>query len=669
MAESIQFRVTEVSSSKVLTIEFGSKIRCNILVDSKPITDKPVIEIQNTIFSISEYKKAIIERETKGEISIEVGFYTRLEIENAKLLFHADEIPVAFDDPKHIEKAYQNLMDNFISKLPEYTSEGSENKLESFVVLLSIPFVQNEDDYSAIIQAHLSVLKNLGFMHITFLNQIASSFYSQKDKIQEEDLKENPIGILVNIGKTSQIGLMNTKILSQGFLELNLGTTTVLNHSLAILRDLNVLGLGQETIVQWLITEGRVDGKAPLTTKNVRRKEINITPILNTPRILFDYEAVTGMKNDPNSIIEGIKRSLTAAKIETLILDKMLQTIIITGPGAFFKGIDEKFKNDLNKLYPDKIINVIIGDDPLNSVTNGLVKYLSLWPNLKVFNLSEQPKEVVVESSVQNNVLQGVLANLKELKSYLGNLDEFSIKAREFYLSLDKLPAPIKSFVNVNINQESKIWAVEFNLFLNPLIKKAQISLQECDAVANEFRTIGLSVSRLPMFVKPILSKVFSSYIQGLKMIRSVHLETVNQEFVNILVDSSKEFQNLPEYTIDQLVESSKLNKSLILELLNDYLAKFPNVGFINNKFVYITLEKLQSLSSKLESVKERYFASFNPSATNAETKLVVIQIVKYYEFLIRGYEFLQERDQVAKCSKEKIEFESILTAKTTLLA
>ena len=104
-------------------------------------------------------------------------------------------------------------MDNLIAKVPEYTSEGSENKLENFIVLLSIPFVQDEDEYSKIIQMHLSILKNFGFMHITFLNQIAASFYSQKDHIQQEDLKESAKGILINIGKTSQIGIMNAKIL------------------------------------------------------------------------------------------------------------------------------------------------------------------------------------------------------------------------------------------------------------------------------------------------------------------------------------------------------------------------------------------------------------------------------------------------------------------------
>lgn len=668
MAENVQFRLTELSTTNTLAIEFGPKIRCHLIVNSKPITEKPIIDIANTIYNVSEQKKTIIERESKGEITIGVGFYTKLEVENAKILFHADEIPVEFTNSKHIEKAYQNIMDNLIAKTPEYTSDTSETKLENFVVLLSIPFVQNEDEYSSIIQIHLSILKNFGFMHITFLNQIASSFYSQKDHIQQEDLKESPKGILVNIGKNTQIGLMNTKILSEGFLDLKLGTTNVLNHSLAILRDLNILGLGQETVVQWLINDGRVDGKAPPTSKTVRRKEFNITPILNTPRILFDYESVTGMKNDPNSIIEGVKRSIDLAKIDQPTLDKMLQTIIITGPGALFKGIDVKFKTDLSTLYPNKEVNIILGTDPLNTIMSGLLKYLSLWPKLKVFDLTETVKDVVVETPVQQNLLQQSLDELKSLKSFIGNLDELSTKAVAFASHLEKLPVPVRSFININMTQESKTWAIEFNLFLNPLIKRAQTNLEECDRVANEFRKIGVSLATLPMFIKPIISKVFTSYVQGLKMVRSVHTETVGKEYLNILIEASNKFANVPEYTLDELVTASKLNKSTVVEVLDDYLNYYKNVGYINNKFVFLTDEKLKSLSTKLESVKEKYFSSFNPSMTDATTKLVVIQIVKYYKFLIKGYEYLQYTDLVDRCTQEKQEFEAVLTPGATLL-
>ena len=172
---SVQFSVKELPTDKTLAIEFG----------------------------VSEQKRRIIEQESKGIITIDTGIYSKLEVENAKILFQADEIPVEFDNPKHVEKAYQNIMDNLIAKVPEYTSEDSETKLENFV-LLSIPFVQNEEEYSKIIQMHLSILKNFGFMYITFLNQIAASFYSQKDHIQQEDLKESAKGLLINIGKTSQ---------------------------------------------------------------------------------------------------------------------------------------------------------------------------------------------------------------------------------------------------------------------------------------------------------------------------------------------------------------------------------------------------------------------------------------------------------------------------------
>ena len=93
-----------------------------------------------------------------------------------------------------------------------------------------------------------------------------------------------------------------------------------------------------------------------------------------------------------------------------------------------------------------------------------------------------------------------------------------------------------------------------------------------------------------------------------------------------------------------------------------------PNIGFINNKFVYLTEEKLNSLKNKLDTVKEKYFSSFNPSATDLETRLVVIQIVKYFDFLIKGYEYLGYSDLLEKSKKEKLEFENILTNRSALL-
>ena len=293
---------------------------------------------------------------------------------------------------------------------------------------------------------------------------------------------------------------------------------------------------------------------------------------------------------------------------------------------------------------------------------------MSLWPKLKVFDLNEDVKDVQIETSTQQNVLQETLDELKSLKTYIINLDALATHALAFSQKLDQLPTSIKSFVTVNINQESKNWAIEFNLFLNPLIKRAQTSLEECDNVANEFRTIGVSLAKLPPIVKPILSKVFSSYVQGLKMVRSVHLETVNQEYLRILMESSKKFQNVSEYTVDDLVTSSNMSKTIVLDVLDDYLKQYPNIGFINNKFVFITEEKLKSLSTKLESVKEKYFSAFNPNMADQTIKLVVTQIIKYYEFLIKGYEYLQYNDLAEKCSKEKKEFENILNPKQSIL-
>ena len=58
----VQFKVTEVTTANTLTIEFGAKLRCHVIVNSTPISEKPVIDIVNTIYSISYKNKTIIER-------------------------------------------------------------------------------------------------------------------------------------------------------------------------------------------------------------------------------------------------------------------------------------------------------------------------------------------------------------------------------------------------------------------------------------------------------------------------------------------------------------------------------------------------------------------------------------------------------------------------------
>ena len=654
----IQFKISEYGTEKVLIVEFGTILRCNILLNGKSISDKPIVSTTNTVFQITDQKKKIIEQETKGEVSIPPGIYTRLEIESSQILFHATELPTDFTNQMHVEKAYQNMMDKLIEKVPEYTSGAdSNNRIESFIVLLSIPFLQDKEKYSKSIQMHLQVLKNLGFTKITFLNQIAASFYSQKDKLIQKNIIDNPIGLLINIGKTTQIGVMDKVILPEGFLELNLGTTSALTHSHAILRDLNVTGVGNDTIVQWLIEHGRIDGSAPVTVKNIRRKEINISPILNSPRILFDFKAVTNMENNPNSIIIGILQSINSTK--TNIQEKLsflLKNIVVTGPGAFFKGIDKKIVQELQIHYPNQEINVLIGEEPLNSVSNGLVKYISLYPKLKVFNLVESEKETPVEGNLQSQLNQ-IVKEIQGLKNYLQNLDELLLEANKLSLLIEKAPIQLKTIINVKIAQEIKSWIVEFNLFLNPLIKKAQNTLEEADEMAIEFRKIGIKISSLPNFIKPSLAKVFTSYVYGLEMVKNVHLDSVNKEYLRILLENNR-FQDLDEYSLADLAKASDLNASVIIDVLAEYLANYPNYGYLFGKFIKFSEQNLNKIDIELNNKLEAYFLRVEQKGYDKaeETKLIT-ESSEIYDFLIKGHTYLKNDAKATKYRKEKESF------------
>jgi hypothetical protein len=458
---------------------------------------------------------------------------------------------------------------------------------------------------------------------------------------------------------------MDTKILSDGFLDINLGTTMVLQHAQAILRDLSIHGIKQETLVGWLINDGRVDGKAPFTMKKIRRKEVNVTAILNAPKLLFDYFGTTrGLENDHNSIIEGITRALDATKSKTeSILEDLLKTIIVTGPGAHFKGIDDKIREELGKIYSNHEINVILGDDPLNSVSNGLLQYLSIYPKLKAFNLSVDEKEIVLEQTDEEK-LKIASRQLSSLKNYFLDLSDLVGKANEFEKVLENLPEKLKSVMNINILQESKSWSLELNKILNPLLKDAKKGLKETEEVAVIFRSVGVEISKLPKFIRPTLAKVFTANVQGLKTIKEIHIRNSKRNTVDSLHNANLQVRD--EYSLDDLANATNFDKSKIIELLDEYLSAYPDFGYLNENFIKFSKEKLKQAEKILDILTDKYFEAFMVNSKEKRDKYAK-QGLECCKFLIKGYFYLNKPDLVEKFESEKETFENEFSKKSEI--
>ncbi|MHA2366193.1 MAG: hypothetical protein ACXAC7_19690, partial [Candidatus Hodarchaeales archaeon] len=162
----LPFIMTEYPTTKTLTIEFSSNIIKSDIIENNQKQNKEMLRIKNSLYEISDKKAKIMEAESKEVFSIRTGIFTKSEIETAQLILQADEILVDFKNSLQIEKAYQNFMEQLVYLAPSYFAEGESN-FESWLILVSLPFIQNDTQSKEIRKNHLIALKSLGFVYIS----------------------------------------------------------------------------------------------------------------------------------------------------------------------------------------------------------------------------------------------------------------------------------------------------------------------------------------------------------------------------------------------------------------------------------------------------------------------------------------------------------------------
>jgi hypothetical protein len=388
---------------------------------------------------------------------------------------------------------------------------------------------------------------------------------------------------------------------------------------------------------------------------------VNITPILNSPKVLFDYLAVTGKRNDPNSLIDGIKNTLqlTGEKIKNK-LDKLLKTIIITGPGAYFKGLDIKIQEDLQPIYSNQEIKVNIGQDPLNCIINGLYEYLKVTPSIKAFYLLEDtvPQELEVLKTQHSNELNETLILLKSLKTYVQDFNALEKQVNRLIEKIDLLPNSIKPIMRINILSESKFISREFKKYLKPMMSKAEQGISETEEIQNVFKQIGRGIQKLPRFIQPPLTRVFTSHVYGLKMIKTTHKDKINQELINNLHSIAINFQNRDSYSLTDLATASNLEEEAIIEILDEFMEKYSNWGYFDQRIVKFSDEILLEVESGLDFLKDKFFTALeNNERENINN--IIDQCIKLCELLIKGYYSQNNEGLAQRYVLEKNEFEN----------
>ena len=276
----------------VLLFDFGTLFVKSSIVENGVFNDYNAV-IRNQIFYLSEEKAERIRDDTKGEVSIESGYFTLKEIEEKKLLFQADPVYVQLDAiPKSVEilaKAYQNVCEQTEYEL------GFENKIASKInewsVVIAIAAFETEEARRTVEEIHIEAVKKLGFKSFYINTQIMFDYISQINHMKELGLQEG-YGFIVNIGGgDTEIAAVSGVPLMHTFRRYPLAGQDVTLYCQKILEEeLLITGVMINTVEEWLIESGTVLNDSPDTNKIVKRREVNIKKILDAPSLLFDYK-------------------------------------------------------------------------------------------------------------------------------------------------------------------------------------------------------------------------------------------------------------------------------------------------------------------------------------------------------------------------------------------
>lgn len=643
---NIAFKLEQLNTPNKLLIDFGPKVFKILLIKDGQTSE--IYQFPNTLFHISENRVQNLEREFKDAFALKSGMFTRQEIESAQLLLQADEQLVDLSQKFQVERAYTNLFEFLPSKVG-FDFRTDEIDFETWTVFLAVPVTANFDD---IVKTHLDTLKTVGFKYIAPLDYLTASFYSQKSLIGAENVKHK-YGILINVSDKTEIGVFDEELIENGYTQLSLGVTTVIEYSLAILRDLNIRGFKRELLEEWVLEEGTCLNDAHTVIKNIRKKDVDIKIILNSPFILFDYFKVTSMKNDPNSIPDGIIALLQSQKKIKKNIKKILSNVIIVGSGSQYKGFDLALKTSLSSEFDASSINIIQGLDPTNSEINGLIEYLSTSDVYDCYDITKVEIDDATRKALEKKYdeqLKEIDSALKDIKAkkyhYPDNLVRLNLTLNGVMKVVQTLPEGLNTSIEAKIFTEIQKLSKEFGKQLKAYKKSSEKNLESATDSLQQLTNIS---NRINNFTLPFLSQLFSNQISSIivearnnktafeeKMVKE-NLKTVSKVL-------KKELSKEQWITFDDLSQKSKVSTELLLKFKNEILQDNQDLGYLDGRFINYSMELLvggYDFLNNLQTTIEQKIASND----SFELKLDFDQASEYCSFLLRGFQLLQESD------------------------
>lgn len=398
-------QVFEGKEPNVLAIDFGTLFaKCSVLRDS--VWTEDIIVIPNKIFEISESKAKTLREESKDEINIPTGIFTNKEIEDAKLLFQAEEIFVQSDavpdDVGRMAKAYQNVTEQVERELNLSGAEKITGSYSNWSVITAVAAFETTEARDTVELFHKQAAKSLGFKAMYINNQLMFDYFSQINYLKQIGAREGYCTIVNIGGGDTEVGGVSGIPIQESFRRFNIGGQDITKYCQTILQErYNIVGTAYTIIEEWLQEGGTCEGDAVETKKTFKRKEIDIKDILNTPEMLFNYAKYYKKERRFNSITAVVVSSIEGVlQISEAGVELLLGAVLVVGGASRFNGLTQRLQRELCEEFPEykDQINVLVGEDPQNSGINGIrglvkAKYTDKNKGLKWIDLQSEATE------------------------------------------------------------------------------------------------------------------------------------------------------------------------------------------------------------------------------------------------------------------------------------
>jgi len=383
--EGAQQKDYTAKEPNVLAIDFGT-LFAKVSVMRESVWGEDILVFRNILFEISKSKGESLKKESKGEITIPTGLFTQKEIEDAKLLFQADEVFVQSDavpnSDERLRKAYQNIAELVDRDLQLTGNDKIVGNWGNWCVVAAIAAFETAEARETVENLHLSAAKSLGFKAMYTNNQLMFDYMSQINYLKQIGAREGYCTIVNIGGGDTEVGGVSGIPIQESFRRFNIGGQDITKYCQTILQErYNISGTAYGTIEEWLMEGGTCEGDAPSTTKHFKRQDIDIKDILNTPEMLFDYAKYYKKERKYNSVSQIVNQAIEAVLERSEAgIELLLGAILVVGGASRFNGLTSRLQREVGEYfseYKDQI-NVLIGEEPQNSGINGIRTLISL---------------------------------------------------------------------------------------------------------------------------------------------------------------------------------------------------------------------------------------------------------------------------------------------------